>query len=251
VAYLSAVKMLIGGGWNPAVTRLYGAFLERAGHHPAVACVVLDEGDGDAQFQRWRSALEAAAPCRPQPVFVKAGERLDVDRLDGADGLLVCGGLTPAYADALVPSAAALRDWLATDDRPYCGFSAGAAIAPERAVVGGYRLDERDVCPQAAAEDLEEVAVVAGLGLVPIAVDVHAAQWGTLGRVVAVIASGLVERAVALDENTALIVTDDGAEVAGAGAVQLVSRTDAGVVIRTVRAGQSIPIDISVGTGSG
>jgi cyanophycinase len=233
--------MLIGGGWDPGVTRLYGAFLERAGHRPAIACVVLDEGDGDAQFQRWRSALEAAAPCRPQPVFVKPGGRLDVDRLDGADGLLVCGGLTPAYADALVPLAAALREWLAAGDVPYCGFSAGAAIAPDRAVVGGYRSDGRDVCPQDAAEDLEEVAVVAGLGLVSLAVDVHAAQWGTLGRVVAVIASGLAERAVALDENTALILTDDGAEVAGTGAAQLVSRTGAGVVIRTIRAGQPLP----------
>lgn len=86
-------------------------------------------------------------------------------------------------------------------------------------------------------EDLEEVAVVAGLGLVSTAVDVHAAQWGTLGRGVAVIASGLVERALATDENTALSVTEAGAEVAGAGAAQLVSRTGTGVVIRTIRAG--------------
>jgi cyanophycinase len=239
---VSAMKVLIGGGWDPAViVRLYGAFLEPAGHHPTIACVVLDEGDGDAQFQRWRAALEASAPCRPQPVFVKPGARLDVGRLDGADGLLVCGGLTPAYADAVVPSAAAIRAWLLAGNRPYCGFSAGAAIAADSAVVGGYRSAGRDVCPQDAAEDLEEVAVVAGLGLVSTAVDVHAAQWGTLGRVVAVIASGLVERAVALDENTALIVTEAGAEVAGAGAAQLVSRTGTGVVIRTIRAGQRVP----------
>ena len=65
--------------------------------------------------------------------------------------------------------------------RPYLGFSAGAMIAPERAIIGGYRVRGVEVCPEEASEGLGEVELREGLGLVPFAVDVHAAQAGTLG----------------------------------------------------------------------
>src|SRR6058998_520510 len=48
----------IGGGWDPAAAAaLYGPFLESAGPTPVVATVVLDEGDGAAQFARWADVL--------------------------------------------------------------------------------------------------------------------------------------------------------------------------------------------------
>lgn len=46
----------------------------------------------------------------------------------------------------------------------------------------------------------------AGLGPVSFAVDVQAAQAGTLGRAVAAVAHGMVSQAVAVDENTALVL---------------------------------------------
>ena len=131
---------LIGGGWDEAFTpALYGPFLETAGRTPTVACVVLDEGEGAAEFRRWATVLERVAPCGPSPVLVPLGGRFDVSALGDADGLLVCGGLTPAYAAALAPSAAELRAWLAQGDRPYAGFSAGAAVVGSSALVGGWR----------------------------------------------------------------------------------------------------------------
>ena len=60
------------------------------------------------------------------------------------------------------------------------GFSAGAMVAPARAIVGGYRIRGTEVCPVEWSEGLEEVEIRDGLGLVPFAVDVHAAQAGTL-----------------------------------------------------------------------
>jgi uracil-DNA glycosylase len=51
--------------------------------------------------------------------------------------------------------------------------------------------------------------VVEGIALVDIAVDVHAAQWGTLSRLVAATEAGLVDGGVAIDERTALIVGQD------------------------------------------
>ena len=56
------------------------------------------------------------------------------------------------------------------------------------------------------SEGLEEVEIRSGLSLVPFSVDVHAAQAGTLGRAVGAVAKGLVDRAAAVDENTALVL---------------------------------------------
>jgi cyanophycinase len=108
--------------------------------------------------------------------------------LDGAAGVYVAGGLTPAYRDALVDNG---TDWLAAAGAaglPYAGFSAGASVAAEHALVGGWRANhggtEIAVCDQDFGEDLDALTVRPGLGLVPFLVDVHAAQWGTLNRLV-------------------------------------------------------------------
>lgn len=232
---------LIGGGWTPeARSAVYEPFLAAAGDRPVVACVVLDEGDGPAQYERWATALEATAPCTPVPVLVPEGGRLDVAALGGADGLLVCGGLTPAYAHALGPSASAVRDWLAAGGRPYAGFSAGAAVAAGAALVGGWRSAGVPVCPEDSAEDLEEVTVVAGLGLLELAVDVHAAQWGTLGRLVAAVRTGLVGSGVAIDEDTVLAVDGDLARVGGLGQVHHVLANGTGVDVTSWRPGEEV-----------
>jgi cyanophycinase len=81
--------------------------------------------------------------------------------------------------------------------------------------VGGWRTAEGlAVCPEDAGEDLDVITVRPGLGLVPYAVDVHAAQWGTLGRLIHAVESGLVAEGWALDEGTLLV---DG-EIHGVGA---------------------------------
>jgi len=241
---------LIGGGWDPDYAgAVYGGFLthaaavaaQRGADRPAIATVVLDESDGFDQFERWRAALESVAPCRLTPVLVELGGRLDVAAFGNADGLLVCGGLTPGYADAIVAVASEIADWLSAADRPYAGFSAGSAIAPATAVVGGWLDGTVPVCSEDAAEDLEGVAVRPGLGLVPFAVDVHCAQWGTLPRLISAVrsTSGLV--GVGIDENTVLMVGADGAEVAGRGQVWLVTRTHGPTAVTPYRAGQRIP----------
>lgn len=237
------IVVLHGGGWTAAAAPVcYGPFLAAAGPRPAVGCLVVDEGDGPEYYQRFADALSGVAPCRPQPLLVPLGEGFDPARLDGFDALLVCGGLTPAYGSALGPVAGELRDWLAAG-RPYAGFSAGSAVAATAAIVGGYRLDGAVVCPPDAGEDLEELTVVDGLGLVPFAVDVHAAQWGTLGRLCAAVAEGRVPAGVAIDEDTALVIDDDAITVAGAGAVHVVTAALPGTRVRSVPAGGTLTLD--------
>lgn len=238
---------LIGGGRDEQAGRAhYGEFLAATGASaPTVACLVADEGDGDgaAQFDRFAALLRSAGPCRPVPVLVPLGAELRVAALAGADALLVCGGLTPAYAALLGPVTAEVRAWLAEADRPYAGFSAGAAVAAARAVVGGWRVDGVPVCPDDAAEDLDELTITDGLGLVPFAVDVHCAQWGTLPRLIAAVRANPGLTGVALDENT-MLAHPDGPDqpsaVSGLGQAWLVRATPDGVAVTSRRAGQRI-----------
>jgi cyanophycinase len=127
----------------------------------------------------------------------------------------VAGGLTPLYAELL-------KDFRVPAGAVYAGFSAGAAIAAEHAIVGGWRAgrDGSAVCPEDTGEDLDGVAVVTGLGLVPYAIDIHAAQWGTLGRLIHAVQCGLVSEGWALDEGAVLV----DAEVHGPGAAWHVAR---------------------------
>src|SRR3954454_23518767 len=126
--------VLIGGGWADA--SVYSPFLAAAGVSPAVACLIVDEGDGPDYFAKYERHLATGGEARPFPVLIPVGGAFDPSVLDGADALLVCGGLTPAYADVLAPAATAVREWLAAA-RPYAGPSPGAAIASSRALVVG------------------------------------------------------------------------------------------------------------------
>lgn len=232
---------LIGGGWTAeAAPALYGPLLEvAAGSRPTVACVVVDDGDGAAQFARWAAALHRAGPCQPVPVLVPVGTVLDTAALGSADALLVCGGPTPAYADALAPAASALRHWLRAGSRPYAGFSAGAVVAAERAVVGGWRSAGTPVCPQDASEDLDEVTVVTGIGLLPFAVDVHAAQWGTIGRLMAAVSLARLRHGLAIDEDTLITVEEGQLTVSGTGQAHLVTPTARALSVERLRTGRS------------
>jgi len=149
---------------------------------------------------------------------VAIGEACPADALTGIDGLLVGGGPTPEYHAALSPLYPRIRE-LVTDGVPYAGFSAGAALAATTAIIGGWIVDGVPVCPEETNEDLGPVTVVPGIGLVEGAVDVHAAQWGTLGRLLAAVDTQLVKGGVAIDECTTLRMDGPHRGVAGAGRV--------------------------------
>ncbi|MEU9447620.1 hypothetical protein [Streptomyces sp. NPDC048277] len=239
---MSGGVFLIGGGW--AAPEVYGPLL-RAADGGRIGCVLVDEGDGEEQFARFAGALRAAGECVPVPLPVPLGGRFEPGPLkDGLDGVLVCGGLTPAYQAAFADCLELLPGLLAERGIPYAGFSAGAVLAARRAVVGGWLVDGVAVCPPDTAEDLEEVEVRPGLGLVPFAVDVHAAQWGTLGRLVAAVARGSVPYGVAIDEDTVLEAAGGEGRVGGRGRVHVVrpSGDGAGAVVRSYATGEAVPL---------
>ena len=237
---------LVGGGWSEDYDgEVYREFLveatERAAssgrERPRIGVVLVRE-DADtagARAEAYREQLLRVADCEPVITSIVEGDLLTSTALSGIDALLIGGGLTPAYLDAVVPIVDEIR-LLVGDGLPYLGFSAGAMIASDAAIIGGWKIGDIEVCSENAGEDLSDVTIVEGLGLVDLAIDVHAAQWGTLSRLVASTEAGLVDGGVAIDEFTALIVGDDSLRVVGVGSVWMVSQHDDGVLVSTLGA---------------
>jgi len=221
-----SVTVLVGGGRDEVEVRAALVPFVKALEGGEAVSVVADEGDG-VDLDRWAGVLSDAASVRH--VVVTEGRPLAADDLDGAAGVFVAGGLTPLYARLVVPA----RDALA--GLPYAGFSAGAAIAAERAIVGGWRVGDLEVCSEDAGEDLDELTVVDGLGRTTSAVDVHAAQWGTVTRALHAVRLGLVPQAWAIDEHTAVVLDAGEARVVGAGAAHRLTPAGGRVLVESVR----------------
>ena len=201
---------LLGGGWSrDPEPQVWGGFVAQAraragSRDPRVRLVVIGvDEESRGYHQRYLEVLTRLGLPDALVERVPPGEACPAQALEDLDGLVVGGGPTPAYLTAMGPLTEQVRA-LVSDGLPYAGFSAGAAIAGTHAVVGGWRLDGVPVCPQESDEGLDEVAVLTGLGLVTGAIDVHAAAWGNLSRLVAVVGAGLAPHGVAIDEDTAL-----------------------------------------------
>ncbi len=237
---------LVGGGWSPeGDPELTSAFLAEATERAAAGgrtvprigvLIVEDDGTPSEEYRSgYPASFPRVAPCEPVVAVIPSGGSASPALLTGIDGLVIGGGLTPAYYAVVEPLIEEIR-LLVADGLPYLGFSAGAMIAADRAIVGGWRINGIPVCPEETGEDLDEITVVEGLGLVDLAVDVHAAQWGTLGRLIAATEAGLVDGGVAIDERTALVVGDEGFAVVGEGNVWQVLDEPAGVIVGTLGA---------------
>lgn len=166
---------------------------------------------------------------------IAPGEVFATTVLSDVDALVIGGGVTPAYLDAIQPLVDQIR-LLVSDGLPYLGYSAGAMVAADRALVGGWRIGGVEVCPQDASEGLDEVELREGLGLVDLTIDVHAVQAGTLARLVAAAEAEFVTAGLAIDEDTALVVGEGALEVRGTGSVWRVVAGDESVSVATMGA---------------
>ena len=235
-----------GGAVAPAtVPGLLGPFLAearaRAAGRPVVAVLLLDQGRFEEFLPSYVEGLGPDVDVLPVPlspdVEVPAPLRAELAR---AEGILVGGGWTPGYHAALAPVARAVRGRV-VDGTPYAGFSAGAMVAGDTALLGGYLSGGREVCEDGCSEGLGELTVRPGVGLVPFTCDVHVTAAGTLGRALELVAAGLVDTAVGLDEDTCLTVApgerpEDG-RVCGAGSAWLIRAGVGGeAVVRRVAA---------------
>jgi cyanophycinase len=232
---------LVGGGWTPENdAAVFGPFLAEATaraaasgrSEPRIAIIAVRNGDAEEHSAQLGEALAAAGAFEPVPSALALEDLAELTAVADVDGIVVGGGLTPAYLAAVQPIAGEIRRQVAAGI-PYLGFSAGAMIAAERALVGGWRIGGVEVSPQHGSEDLDEVTIEQGIGLLDVTVEVHAAQWGTLSRLIAATEAGLIEGGLAIDESTALVVGEGALNVVGAGSVWRVSQSEAGVLVGT------------------
>ncbi|BDZ44264.1 Type 1 glutamine amidotransferase-like domain-containing protein [Naasia aerilata] len=234
---------LVGGGYSEDGAA-FAAFVREAADRahasgvigaPRIAVVVVRDGDGVEHAAKLVAEAAHAGDVDERVIALVEGVRAEPGVLADSDGILVGGGLTPAYLDSLAPLFDEIRERV-SDGVPYLGFSAGAMIAPERALLGGWRIGGVPVGPEEASEELDDVTIVNGIGLLDVTVEVHTAQWGTLSRLVAATAAGLTDGGIAIDEATALIVGADGVRVAGAGNVWRVAPGEGGVLVEVLAA---------------
>lgn len=235
---------LAGAGPDPlAFQEVFDRFAldvrEHAGRRTPRIAVAVHQRGGNLQelVAACAESLQARIECEIAAVPLPDGKPADPGAFAKVDAVVVGGGLTPAYWEALHPAAATIRR-LVADGAPYLGFSAGAVVAPRRALVGGYKVNGVEVCGEECSEGLDSVDIREGLGLAGFSVDVHAAQAGTLSRAVGAVAAGLVERTVAIDERTAVVLAalgDGDYDVIGSGHCWDVHRSG-GTAIVSLRA---------------
>jgi cyanophycinase len=206
---------LVGGGVDtmatPDLLAPFQAELEShasARRRTARLAVALFDHEGSARtfLPSYVDALTGAGSIDVVSVLVRHGQPVAKEAFLDVDGVAVAGGPTPEYLDGLIGAADVIRS-VVTRGAPYVGFSAGAMIASQHALVGGFRSAGTEVCPQEWSEDLDPITVCPGLGLVRFTVDVHTAQAGTLGRTVALVEEGAATAAVGIDEDTCLTVS--------------------------------------------
>ena len=98
------------------------------------------------------------------------------------------------------------------------GTSAGAAVMPDVMIVEG----ESETNPR-----IEVVEMGPGMGFLPgVVIDQHFSQRGRLGRLIAALAQQPAVLGFGIDENTALVVSNDQFEVVGEGAVTVVDQSE-------------------------
>lgn len=237
---------LCGGGWpfedDGAVFRPFlDEITEKAMDAgrldgPRLAIVLVRDGDGPEKFVELSAVFGTLGKVDPIAVLAPEGAPIDASLFDDVDGIVVWGGLVPAYRDSLAGAFETIRTRVSAGV-PYFGFSAGAALASEAALLGGWKIGEVQICPPEAAEEIEQVTLSEGIGLLDTTVEVHAAQWGTVGRLIAATEAGVADGGVAIDEHTVLIAGADGLKVTGSGSVWSVTRDSGSVRVSTLGVG--------------
>lgn len=241
--------MLVGGARTEALRPLVDRFAELAAAHraerasdrpPRIAVVVAAARPGSvlAEAERMLGGRFELVPLVARLDADGRGEvelGFDGHELLDVDGVVVADGPAGALVAALDHRAGDLRRRV-HEGMPYFGVGAGAAIAADRALLGGHEIGGVAVAPETTDPGDPELRLGPGLGLVDLAIVPHAAQHGRVGLAVAAIEAELVDRVVAVDDDTALEVGADGLRILGAGSVWQCTGADSGVVVASARA---------------
>lgn len=238
-----SLLFLIGGGWNPAGQEFtFGRFVEAATNDKVrkIILVIADDGDQDKDevLDKYLHVFNALGVEDSEiiPLFISDKQSLSEAFLieNEPTGVFVGGGLTPLYHQGVCVDARWVN-YLLAHNIPYGGFSAGAALAAQQAIVGGWKMQVNDkqvpILDADLAEDLEFLDVRDGLGMTSFSIDVHASQWGTLTRLLHAVDQQVVGSGWAIDEDTMLHIENDQITVYGLGQAYYVKRSSRGKLL--------------------
>ncbi|MFZ4843656.1 peptidase S51 [Mycetocola saprophilus] len=188
---------------------------------------------GDTAATQARELVEAAhREGDARFSVVTTSDTFDLQAIAVASAIVVVDGEPEAVRAALAPIDGEIRRRVAADT-PYLGIGAGAIVAAEKALIGGWRIGGVPVSPEEYGFGLDEVTVAQGLGLLDLSVVTAPAATGSLGRLVAATEGALVPGGIGIDTETALIIADGRLEVVGKGSLWQVIGSEHGVTVST------------------
>lgn len=142
--------------------------------------------------------------------------------LDDATGVFFTGGDQPKITSLLGASPLCERlDEIYSDGGLIAGTSAGASVMSDTMLVGGGG--------NGSARIGDTVRMAPGLSLInEVLIDQHFAERGRVGRLLGAVAQNPRQLGVGIDENTAIVLTDQGRRfrVIGEGAVYVINGWD-------------------------
>lgn len=247
--YIVISVFLIGGGWQNQEETI-GRFVKAitVNKKRKIALILLNDSDANSEevATKYLDAFSALGVTQKEMeiVWISQDKPLLIGSLEqiSPTGIFIGGGTTPLYQDILCQNSNWV-EYILKRNLPYCGFSAGAAIAAEKALIGGWKLQVGNqaipVVDEECSEDLEWLTVKKGLKLVPFSVDVHASQWGNLSRIIHGVEQQLLTTGWAIDENTLMQVDGRKIQVWGSGQVYRIERKREGQIqLDILRAGE-------------
>lgn len=173
----------------------------------------------------YKQIFRKLGAAKVQPLRLEGRAAADDEQtlfmLEQATGIFISGG-DQSRIRTIVGSEtnALLSRRLHDDDLVIAGTSAGATALGRVMILGG---EGPDVCASS-------VRTGPGLGLLPdVVIDMHFAERGRLPRLLSAIALDPAHLGVGIDEDTAILVSEDSFEVLGTGVVSVVDADNATV----------------------
>ncbi len=148
-----------------------------------------------------------------------AEDRSAIEAIEKATGVFFTGGDQARIISAIknTPLDEAIHRRYQQEGLVVGGTSAGAAMMPDIMIVEG----DSETNPR-----MEVVAMGPGMAFLPgVVVDQHFSQRGRLGRLISALAQQPAVLGFGIDENTAIIVSDNQFEVIGEGCITVVDES--------------------------